>query len=73
MTRRTNSIIIVKVDLDTSCINSHNHTVGMDKMFSSDTWRVYIKVNNKKKFKKIILLATFTFEVLNILCVHNNG
>ncbi len=33
MTSRTNLIVIVKVvDLDTSCIYSHNHMVGMNKI-----------------------------------------
>jgi hypothetical protein len=37
MTRETNLIVVVKeVDLYTNCIYSHNHMVGMDKIFSSD-------------------------------------
>ncbi len=39
MTHRTNVIVVVKVvDLDTSHIYSHNHMVGMDKIYSSDFW-----------------------------------
>jgi hypothetical protein len=34
--------------LDISHIYSHNHMVGMDKISSSDTWKVYIKMNNKQ-------------------------
>ncbi len=37
MTQRTNLNVVVKVvDLDTSCIYSHNHMVGMDKISSND-------------------------------------
>jgi len=36
MTHRTNPTVVVKVvDLDTSCIYSRNHMVGMDKISSS--------------------------------------
>ncbi len=36
MTCRINPTVVIKeIDLDTSCIYSHNHMVGMDKMFSS--------------------------------------
>jgi hypothetical protein len=37
MTHRTNPTIIVKViDLNISCIYTHNHMVGMNKISSSD-------------------------------------
>jgi hypothetical protein len=37
MTHRTKPTIVVKeVDLNISCIYSHNHMVGMDKISSSD-------------------------------------
>jgi hypothetical protein len=36
MTHSTNLTIVVKlIDLDTNCIYSHNHMVGMDKISSS--------------------------------------
>jgi hypothetical protein len=32
-----NLILVTKVvDLDTNCIYNHNHTIGMDKISSSD-------------------------------------
>jgi hypothetical protein len=38
MTRRTNHVIVVEVvDLDISCIYSHNHMVRMNKISSNAT------------------------------------
>jgi hypothetical protein len=37
MTHKTNPVVVVKkVDRDTSCIYSHNHMVGIDKISSND-------------------------------------
>ncbi len=39
MTCKNNPIVVVKIlDLDISHIYSHNHMVGMDKIYSSDFW-----------------------------------
>jgi hypothetical protein len=51
MTHRTNPIVVVKeVDLDISHIYSHNHIVGMDKIFSSDRYYFIIFAHILLKF-----------------------
>ncbi len=51
MTHRTNpTVVIKKLDLDTSCIYSHNHTVGMYKISSSDRYHFIISAHILLKF-----------------------
>jgi hypothetical protein len=70
MTHRTNLIVIVKlVDLDTSCIYSHNHMVGMDKIFFSEirpkTSITYWIGNHLSSFK-----AMLYFHLINDGIIH---
>jgi hypothetical protein len=73
MTHRTRLTIIVKaIDLNTSCIYSHKHMVGMDKIF--------LVINHMwffKKFKMTEILCIITFDTIFIYnfdtkCVQHN-
>ncbi len=62
MTHRTNLTIVVKIiDLNTSCIYSDNHMVGMDKISFSDKPYVIFK-----QFNMIEILCIITFDTIFI-------